>query len=327
MTNEQNHDSNFVDKYERWLRELKSDILNSCPNIEDLMQYFDKKLTSEEQQMLKEHLDLCPTCLEAWQHLQAAQHVDEDAVELPENWSEIEKSMDERVYAHLKSKNGVVTSQAASAPKTRSLFDRIKSWLESVLDENLLKPRLAYVAILLCVGVGALYAYAFLARPDYYSIALMQAEQTGFLRGADVQSESLRRGLQYFDQKNYTAARKELNGFLEKQPNHYQANFVAGVSCLFEAKKQLLGLSYQFDEGKVKLGMSYLEKALSLADRNSFYQEDCFWYLGKAYIMAGDLLTAKNYFTKIVQLTQPNLNRKDDALRMVQRMTEFASKE
>lgn len=94
---------------------------------------------------------------------------------------------------------------------------------------------------------------------------------------------------------------------------------------MLDARVELLGVPYRFDRKKVRQGIKYLENALSLAGDNAFYQEDCLWYLGKAYLMLGDLEKARQHFEQIVNLPQPNLLRRNDARSMVQKIDELSS--
>ena len=63
--------------------------------------------------------------------------------------------------------------------------------------------------------------------------------------------------------------------------------------------------------------IKYLEKAFLLSRENQFYQEDCYWFLGKAYLMIEDVDNAKIQFTNILNLDKINLMRKENAREML----------
>ncbi|NIV01025.1 MAG: hypothetical protein GWN55_06830, partial [Phycisphaerae bacterium] len=222
------------------------------------------------------------------QRLAAAEKMEDREVTVPENWQEMAKEMDARVYAHLDS----MKSETSKALQEQSIAAKLKSMLEKAFH-LVFTPKLAYVALVVSMGLGAIYGYAFLNRSRYFGVAVIEAEKIGMLRGENIQSESLRRGLQFFEQEKYDQAIEPLGSYLENEPNPYQANYFLGLAYLLDARVHLLGVPYRFNPNKVSQGIKYLEKARSVAGENAFYREDCLWYLAKAYLMLDELEKAR----------------------------------
>lgn len=324
MNEHKENDADFMNKYGRMLQNIKSQLLKSCPAAEVLIRYFKNELTGVEKAEVAQHVDLCPVCMEALRELE---EIDEkgEKMELPEKWEEIEKEMDARVYAYLKSLDASMPAQEVVLQEQLSLLSRLRMLWGSAVLFILKQRRLAYLGLTLALFFGALYAYAFLSRPDYFVLAQIEAESSAVVRGEGMESEPLRLGIQSFTQGKYEAAVKYLGNYLTKHPDHFQANYLMGLAYLLDARVELLGIPYRFDRQKVRQGIKYLENALSLAGDNAFYQEDCLWYLGKAYLMLGDLEKARQHFEQIVNFPQPNLLRRNEARNMVQKIDELSS--
>ncbi|MFQ5605982.1 MAG: tetratricopeptide repeat protein [bacterium] len=324
MTEEKENNSEFGAKYHKLLQSLRPKSHNECPESEQLLRYFKKELDGEQQRLLEEHIDLCPVCIEVLHRLEDTANIADEEVELPENWRGIETKLDERVYSHLDSFRESERHHVTEASNHLSLFGKLKAISNDRFLQILKTPRLAYAGAVIALCIGFLYGYAFTLRPEYFAIAQIQPEKRSILRSKAIQSESLRKGVEFFYQEKYERAIVDLSAYLEGEPNHYQANYHLGLAYVLDAEIWLLGLPYDFDTSKVRQGISYFEKALSLARDNAFYQEDCFWYLGKAYLMMGDLDKAREQFEQLLQLSQPNLMRKDEARKIVLKINELS---
>ena len=323
MNENQENDFTFKTKYVKVLREIRQHIRKSCPESEVLYRYFKKELSDNERNIVAQHVELCPVCLEALQMLEEIEKKEEE-MELPENWDKLEREIDARIYAYL---NGLKTSvpvQESGAQENRGLLNKSRI-LQGITFLLILKQRrLAYFGMALAFCLAAIYAYAFLNRPDYFGLAQIKAEKIGEVRGEGIESETLRKGMQLFAQGKYKSAAELLSVYLAAHPDHLQANYIMGLTYLLDAKVKLLGVAYHFDSQKVQQGIKYLKNALSLAADNAFYQEDCLWFLGKAYLMLGDMEKARRNFEQIINLSRPNLFRKDEARKMVQKIDELS---
>lgn len=303
---------------------MKNEKLEACPAAELLSRYFNKELPRKEMRAVEDHIGLCPMCLAALERLQKVQETGLEEVALPENWPEIEKSLDKGFYAYLES--------APTPPKQRADVSERRSYLELLrkkwqgVSEALLTPqKLAYAGALVILVIVGLYSYTYLSRSDYFHLAQIEPERKGVLRTETAAPTTLTEGLRFFGEGKYERANAELRMYLKENPDHYAANYYLGLSYLFAAEVRLPGLSYKFDDFRVDQGITYLERALALSGENQFYQEDCYWYLGKASLMRGDLGKAKEQFGRILKLSQPNLMRKDEARAMLHSLSVIAS--
>jgi tetratricopeptide (TPR) repeat protein len=180
------------------------------------------------------------------------------------------------------------------------------------------KPRrLVWAGAFVVVVIACLYSYTFLTRPASVQLADIETDKVELLRSTTTISTTLREGLNAFERGNYNQAIKKLNEYVQSNPQYYRANYYLGLSYLMKSKRSLPGLQYGFDEKETESGIRYLKKALQFAEENQFYQEDCYWYLGQAYVMLGELDVAKGLFHNILLLDQQNLTRKDAAREMV----------
>ena len=146
------------------------------------------------------------------------------------------------------------------------------------------------------------------------------------MRGASIESKSLQMGLEHFEQGNYKQAIGLFRAFLESKPNHFLANFYLGLTYLLNSTESMLGLPYRSNAAQIEHGNTYLNVAFIFEGENAFYQEDCLWYLGKAYLMLGKLPLAKQQFEQLINLNQPNLLRKNAARDLVVKIDAYRSK-
>ena len=311
-------DADFLKKYGRILQAIKSQIQKECPEADVLIRYFKSELGEQKQAEVAQHLEMCPVCMQALQGLAEVEKAGEE-IELPRKWDEIARKMDARVYAYLESLKTPVLTREPDKRKGIRILDKLRNFWGSA-DIFVLARRLAYLGLALSLGLGVLYAYALLSRPDDFSLAQIAAESRMVVRGEGIKSEMLQLGMQAFAQGKYENAVEHLGRYLTNHPNHFQANYTMGLAYLLDARVELLGVGYRFDSQKVRRGIEYLEKALSLAGDNAFYREDCLWYLGKASLMLGDRQQAQHYFEQIINLPQPNLLRKEAARKIVRKI-------
>ena len=320
MIDPEENDSLFMEKYGKLLGDLKSLVHEACPEAEMLVRYFEKDLGGRERRSIEMHLDWCPVCLDALQNLKKAERTRGSAEALPENWNEIETEISQRVNSALRLTRSTPHASAAQMPKRQELpFTFGFGWRKS-FPQLLRVPQFAYAGVATSLALAVLYAYAYFSRPAYFALAQIEPETSGTVRGEDIASQTLREGLSYFEQGKYQDAIRKLEQHLSARPRHYAANYHLGLAYLMEAKVHMLGLPYDFDSQKIMKGVGHLQQALEEAGENAFYQEDCLWYLGKAYLMLGDWQKAKEYFAQLANLSRPNLLRKDAARKMVVRL-------
>ena len=309
----------FLKKYGKHLSELKNQDSESCPASERLYSYFNKELAEREAEAVEDHTNMCPMCLAAYERLLAAEESSVEKTVLPENWEKIEEALDKKFYTSLETVSPPSRKKVEYAAKKNISKLLREKWQE--LIKTVFKPkRLIWVGGLVVIVIAFLYTYAFLSRPSYFNMARIEPDKVGVLRRADPTSTIFTAGLNAFEEKNYGKAIALFDTFRKTHHHHYHTNYYLGLSYLFEARVRLPGFPYSFDTKDTEKGITYLKKALQLADENQFYQEDCYWYLGKAYVMLGEFEVAKGLFNNILRLSQPNLMRKGETGEMVLRI-------
>ena len=186
------------------------------------------------------------------------------------------------------------------------------------LFDIFLAPRIiAYAGSVAILLVISLYSITYFSRSNYFYLTEIEPERQITLRTETTASSALTEGLELFADGKYKKAIEEFDTFLKNNPDNYSANYYLGLSFLNTSKEGLPGLPYKFDRQKVNKGIKYLKKALLLSRDNQFYQEDCYWFLGKAYLMIKKSDKAKIQFNKILNLDKINLMRKEDVREML----------
>jgi tetratricopeptide (TPR) repeat protein len=250
--------------------------------------------------------------------LEALRRAEESAPEhekIPLDWPSVEKALDKRVYTSL-GQAAVQDGERRSAPDQKTVRHpagrtRRTFWAD------IFKPRhLVYAGALAVTGVLILYSYVYLARGPYFSMARTTPERLGRLR-SEVTLSDFTEGLNRYEQGKYNQAVVLLDRAVRTHPADYVARYYLGLSRLAAAEKRLPGLPYRFDATEVEKGIFNLQKALLLARDNAYYQEDCLWYLGKAFLMRGDKGRARDEFNAILRLQTSPLSRREEAEKMI----------
>ena len=311
-------DNEFSGNFKDHLKSLGNNKSDICPPAGHLFRYFNNELSGKQQRRINDHLNFCPLCNSALESLKTTHDTKIEEKQFLENWDDNKNQLDEKFYSSLDSIS-ITASETTTVPYGEKYFKLLReNW--HIFSESFLAPRvLAYagsVAIFLLIG---LYSIAYFNRSDFYYLAEIKTEKQISLRTETVAS-SLTEGMNFFDKKNYKKATEKFKSFLKNNPDNYSVNFYMGLCYLGISKSGLPGLAYKYDRSEVKDGIKYLETALSFASENQFYQEDCYWYLGKAYLMIDDIEIAKMQFSKIEKLNKINLMRKNDAQKMLSKL-------
>jgi tetratricopeptide (TPR) repeat protein len=319
MSYMRDHDADaFEQAFGQRLAEMRKKSPDDCPTAEVLARYFQDELSRTEREAVEDHIDLCPVCLEAVVQLREAERQPAKESAQPVDWAEIEKALDRDFYSRLESASGPPERRAEIIDRREQRRVSLAEQLRSAWAQLLWRPQgLAYAGVAALLVVASLYTYAYLSRGPYFQLARIEQEHVSPVRAAADAPEDFREGLQLFRDGDYEAAIARLEGYVEAAPSSFPANYYLGLSHLYEAPAGLPAFPYKFDQQHVDQAILYLQKALALAQDNQFYQEDCYWYLGKAYLMKGDLERAREQFRNILTLTRPNLMRKGQAREMI----------
>ena len=301
------NDKKFFQQYGKLFSEIKKDIAKACPEADIINSYLNGELPSEESEKLEAHIYFCPACFAALEQLkQAASNV----YELQKDWVTIEKEIDRKYYQQ----------SISHDKKIFNIKEEVISIWRWFYNNFLTTKRLVYAAGVAVIIICSLYSYAYFNRAEYFHLALIEPVKEMRLRTAIEDKNIFTDGKNFIIKGNYKAAVKNFNLYLQKNPDHFEANFYLGLSFLFDAKEGLLGYAYKFNQIKVETGITYLNKALFLANDNMFYQEDCYWYLAKACLMKNDNANAKENLQQILQLQQRNLVRKKKAQELLEKI-------
>ena len=305
-----NEDKKFLQKYSKPFSAIKKDALKTCPEADVISSSVQGELSSQEKQKLEAHIDLCPACFSAIEQLTQAEI---EAYELEEDWTVIEKEIDRKFY------NQWPAIISHDKTKSKKLINLIEQKISNFYHNFLVTNKFVYAAGIAVIIIASLYSYAYFNRGEYYQFALIEPLTESRLRGVSEHEKLFAEGMRLFTKGNYESATKHFAIYLQKKPDHFLVNFYYGLSFLFNATEGLFGYAYKFNPTKVNAGITYLNKALSLADDNMFYQEDCYWYLAKAYLMKNDKANAVKQLKQILQLPQRNLMRKEAAQQLLER--------
>jgi tetratricopeptide (TPR) repeat protein len=291
---------------------LQNDDSERCPPPGLLQRYCTLRAGKRERRRIEEHLDLCPACLEAVQQLMSTGG--EETPVMTSRWAAVEEKLDEKVYSFLRA------FQAVPAEAGKGRADRRRrrlKWFAGVLFGG---RRFVTAGLISAAVLCGLFGAAYLRRPAYYQLARPDRFSRPAIRSALSVSNDFTDGLDLFFNKKYGGAVIRLNDYHIENPDDFSGAYYLGLSYLYDATVRWMGLGYAFNQEKAEKAVFTLEKGLLLCGENLFNQEDCRWYLGKAYLMQGELTKALEQFRAIAGMKQPNLMRREEAENMAVRI-------
>jgi tetratricopeptide (TPR) repeat protein len=307
MTSDSKKEDNIRDKYISYLDSFKNIDPGRCPSPALLLDFQENKLSGKMKRKIEDHVVECPLCLEALEALSSG-----GKGRLPADWSGIEKDMDAKFYSELKN---TVVEKLPTEQTGRTKFDWniLKSKGRTLLDTIFHSKTLVYVPAVAALTLLFIYSYAYLSRDRYFGLATIKPEKQILLRSADFAASAFTEGLGQLGEGEYDKAIDNFSLYLHTYPDHYASQYYIGLCHLYKAEKKLFGVGYKFDNTETEKGIENLTAALRLCNDNKYYQADCRWYLGKAYIMKDDIDNAKRQFLSIIELSLPNSARKEAA--------------
>lgn len=262
-------------------------------------------------------MDICPACLTAYERLMSIEEKQTES-QYASFWSTAEEKVDEKVYSFLKDFQ-MIPSEVGKKHTHRSFHD-LWTGLLWILNALFRPRRIIMVGFVSMVVFCCTYGIAYISRPAYFKLAELDKLIEAGMRSAGSNSNDFSAGMDLFYNKQYRKAIERLEPYINENPNDLAALHFIGLSYLFDAKIRWLGLGYAFNGEKVEKAISYFEKSLPLCRKNRFYEEDCRWYLGKAYLMQGKPTKAYDQFQAIVRMNYPDLMRKKESEHMIQHL-------
>lgn len=165
---------------------------------------------------------------------------------------------------------------------------------------------LRYAAITLASVVFiylGLFVYSNFTTPDYLKTPFAQDRDFYNTRGRT--TELFQRGLDAIDKKDFETAIKFLNEDLNENPNQesiFYTHFVLGLTYINIAERDFLGLFKSFNNDDVAKGIEHLQKSIELNQNERFknLKLDAHYFLGKAYLLLNDKISAKKHFQIVI---------------------------
>jgi hypothetical protein len=309
-----------MERYEKHFDRLRASAAEgTCPDTEKLSGYLYQKetLSVQDRERIADHLDTCPACLGIARSMEIAA---EREAAPPAGWQKIEADLDAKVYAHLDAMHDSAKQTVRTPAQTPGLLHELLQNIRKYWD-GLFSPRiLAYAVLLVSLSVGGLYVYGYFSRPQFFAQAQMHADFADPVRGPQNESRKFMEGLQAFAAKDFETAIRALSGYVDAEPGHTQALFYLGLAHLIDAEEVILGLPYKFDKVKVRTGVDCLQQVLKATGRNPYLQEDCLWYSAKGYLMLGEVDKAESCLQEIIDMSQPDLLRRQEAGELLLRL-------
>ncbi len=163
-----------------------------------------------------------------------------------------------------------------------------------------------FVGLLLAAFVyGGAFIFSQIITPSNYSNAVLSNNDNFYItrvRG----TEYFQKSLNALDNKDYTKTIEYLKDDIEENPKDetiFYSYFILGLTYLETAPKNFIGLFPSFNRIKVEEGIKSLKKSIELNNSGKYenINLDSYFYLGKASLMEDDNLSAKRYFTVVIQ--------------------------
>jgi tetratricopeptide (TPR) repeat protein len=317
MKNDQNHlnDRKLRGLLQRGLKAPLRDAAEPCPSPDLLAGYFNRELSGGMRRRVEDHMILCHACMKALDALRRAGPVEIESSESPRNWPLLEKAMDRRFYDRLK-KIPAISKKRVSEEWGKSLLESLKETRRKI-QVILFRPKSLIVAgSFAAVALVCVYTGAYFSRDRYFLLSRVKQEELPRMR-AETTESIFNEGLRLYEQADYGKAIVRLSAAVDANPDHYAPRYYLGLSFLGGAEVKLPGLPYKFRKSDVKLGIGVLERALVLGGDNVFYQADCHWYLGKAYLMIQEVEKARAHWAQLVELGPSESERVNEARKLL----------
>lgn len=265
---------------------IRYSIYLSAPEESD---YDGRKLTGAEITKIREHTAECDRC---------QQKVEQFCQE----YQEIEDYLKNQGFPALS-----LTPNLNWSLRFESVYQLIKSIIDSIKNK-ILVPIPKYYPI--AIGVAVVLFFMIWVGPlfhesdnPYFDLTTLEQDRISFLTRGNI-PQPLSEGLTAFHEGNYQKAIQELEKVIStnsKDPTLYYAHYVLGISYLIEAKSDLFGWVQKFDSNLVDKGIQSLQIARSL-NNTLRINEDCSWYIAKAYLMKNEGEKAKEVFERVLNM-------------------------
>ena len=265
---------------------LRYGIHISAPKEPD---YDGRKLTRSEVSKIRKHLAECSECM---------QKVDQFCQEYQEIDDYLEKTDFPTLSLAPKSSWSLVSENAIHFLKSVTFTAKSKIFVPIPKFYPIAAGAMA--VILLMILVGPFFRGS--GNP-YLELASLEQEEISLVTRSSI-SLPLNEEFSAFHERDYKKAIQNLERFITNNstdPSIFYAHYLLGISYLIEAKSGLLGRFQKYDTELVDKGIENLQMAETLIV-NIGIKEECYWYIGKAYLMKSGGENAKAVFEKVLNM-------------------------
>jgi tetratricopeptide (TPR) repeat protein len=304
-----------------YLGSLKNDDPQKCPPPELLTRFHGGELTGRARRKIEDHVVYCPVCLTVLEALRNAEEPGAEKALSPRKWRMIEKSLDQKFRDRMREMTAVPLARRTSREKAAPAGAAVKTRMARLKD-FLSTGKLVYAGAFGVVLIAGLYAYAYLDRDRFFTLARVEPEKTLRLRSGPDNS-ALGKGLDLYGRGKYGRAIVQFETCLKANPDQYTPLYYLALSRLGKAEVRMMGLGYRFDGLEAGKAIAELQKALLQAGDNNYFRADCHWHLGKAFLMQGEVKKAGEHFSGVLRLRWDNIPHRDEAEKMLSRLQEM----
>ena len=184
--------------------------------------------------------------------------------------------------------------------------DETKSIFSSFALNNFSSFRYAFsIIVILGITYLGLFTISNVTTPGYNKY-IFSTEESGFYVTRGRTSVTFQKGLDAVQKGNYDEAINLFEKDIEDHPHQssiFYAHFIKGLTYLKSAESSFLGLFKSFDNEKVKLAIENFRIAIEKNSTGNYdnLNLDAHYYLGRAYLLLGEINIAKEELAIVVE--------------------------
>ena len=198
-----------------------------------------------------------------------------------------------------------------------TLNQRMAGFLKKVANYNpfIFKPRFFPIALGTSVLVILLWVGPFFRGDQILYNQLTSLDEVSLLTRSSL-PDPLSEALSAFHESNYNQSIQDLEISISSNtsdPSLFYAHYVLGICYLYEAQSDFLGRFRIFNAMLINKGIQNFERA-SVLSGNPGIEEDCLWYIAKAFIMKKEEEKAIQTFESIIRFEGRRFKEAKEAL-------------
>jgi tetratricopeptide (TPR) repeat protein len=281
-------DSEAKDFYEKYVKLQNIVHASSHLNEEEIGEYILSKknnqgknrLSPQKIKHIEEHIKNCKECSKLF-------------LELDEEFSEV---------------TGFVEKSFGTHDKIQPIFFRRKIFGYSVISV------LSIAAVYLIMMTTSL-----LVTPKTTILARVEKNEVNYVTRGRA-SDEFQKGLAALDNDNYLEAINYFTADVEKNTNDetiFYTHYILGLTYLKISEKNFLGMFPTYDKSKVEPAIQNFEKCISENTSGNYpdISANSYFYIGKAELMLGNKMQAKNNFNMVIMLKGSKVEKAKEILK------------